>query len=483
MSSLKKLAGQTALYGISSILGRFINWALTPLFTKFLDPADFGVMTDLYAWTTYFLVILTFGMETSYFRFTTEKDKIRDPYKDSFLFVGAMGTGFFLFTLITFKPLAGVLDYGDRPILVLLTAGIILLDVLCALPMAKLRMQEKAKLFVTITLINIFVNVFLNILFIRVMGLGVEYIFISNLIASGIKLALCLNGGLPENFRLEWKEMRVMTSYGFYIMLAGLLGMMVQNIEKNMMSHFWEDGSMWHEQPTTGKYMLGLYSAGTRMAMIVALITQAYRYAMEPFFFRHSAETQSRVIFGKVFHYYWILSMVVFLFIATFAREIASFSLFGYHLIGKKYWAGLDVVPLMLIAYSLFGAYTHFSIWFKMTRQPRFGLLFSLVGALIVITGNVLSISKFGYMGSAVSAVAGFGVMTILVYLSGQNYYPVPYKTGRAFFNSALFLGAYLVANNMTSEAGRVFLCFSAVIVCYVVDRTAPLNWKEEKSA
>lgn len=474
MSSLKKLAGQTAIYGISSILGRFVNWGLTPLYTNYFTEGDVGVLTDLYAYTTYFLVILTFGMETAFFRFTMDKKDFQEPYRHSFIFVTGMGVLFFMLVGLNYQLFARILDYEHHPGLILMVAGVILLDVLSALPMAKLRFEEKAKKFAKISLISIFLNVILSIIFILGMGLGVEYVFVANLIASAVRLGLSLPGAMPDSWSLNNMQLRSMAGFGFYIMLAGLLGMMNQNVEKNMIPHLWPECQEYLGEERSGLAMLGLYSAGYKLAMIILLATQAFRYAAEPFFFRHAQEKGSRIIFARVFHYYWLVSMGTFVFVSTFTYQIARF------FIGESFWPGLNVVPILLISYSLLGAYTNFSIWFKLTKQTRFGILFSGVGALVVIVLNLLTIPWFGYVGSAWASVASLLVMCWLVYRSGQHYYNIPYRLDRALLYLAIALAFYgLITFLDPGFLGRVVLVLMFCGVCVGIEKYMPVVWKD----
>jgi O-antigen/teichoic acid export membrane protein len=478
MSSLRKLASQTAIYGISSILGRFVNWALTPLYTNYFKPGEYGASADLYAWMTYFLVILTFGMETAYFRLQNDKEGPKAAYKDAFLFVAMLSGSFFVLSLLFLNPIANWLDYADQPKLIALVAAIIFMDVAAWMPMAKLRQEEQAKKFVMITMVNIGVNVVLNLIFIIGMGKGIEYIFISNLIASGVKLAMCLPESLPETWKPDFKAMKLLASFGFYIMIAGLLGMLVQNVEKNMIPHWWADNGDWHGHARTGKEMLGLYSAGFRLAMVIQLATQAFRYAADPFFFRVAQQGDSRPVLARAFHYYWIVILACFLFVCVFRSEIAHIRIMGHYLIGPDYWEGLDVVPLSLLAYCLFGAYQQISIWFKMTKQTRFGILFSAAGAVVVLVVNVITIPVWGYMGSAIASLAAFGVMTAWAYYLGQKYYAVPYKMERALINSGIFLGTAFLCEQVEAFWPRAFLCLAALFACYVIDRVNPLKFK-----
>lgn len=475
MSSLRKLASQTAIYGISSILGRFVNWALTPLYTNYFNKEEYGATADLYAWMTYFLVILTFGMETAYFRFASDKEGPRAQYKDAFLFVLMLSSSFFVLTLLFLSPISAALDYSSQPKLVLMVAAIIFLDVAAWMPMAKLRQEEKAKKFVQITMVNIGVNVVLNLIFIAWMQLGVEYVFVSNLIASGVKLAMSLPDSIPDQLKPDWKAIRELAGFGFYIMIAGLLGMLVQNVEKNLIPHLWPTHGMWHDHERTGREMLGLYSAGFKLAMVIQLATQAFRFAADPFFFKVAQTQDSRPVLARAFHYYWLAILACFLLVASFRNEIASIGLLGHSLIGPEFREGLDVVPLALIAYCFFGAYQQISIWFKMTKQTRFGILFSAAGLVVVLLMNLMLIPVWGYMGSALASLIAFGIMAAWAWWMGQQYYPVPYRMDRALVNAGIAIGAWLLCEAMESAGSKIAMCMLAFFLVYAIEKIRPL--------
>lgn len=448
MSSLRRLLGHTAIYGLSTILGRVVNWLLTPLFTGSFNLEEMGMLTDLYSYTTYFLVILTFGMETAYFRFSNDNRTSEYAYNHAFFLVSVLGMVFLvLFSLIN-QPLAGVLGYGDHPNLLMWVVVIIFLDVLAAIPMARLRHDEKPMRFATISLVNIGLNIFLSILFIAYLQKGIEWVFIANAIASLARLLMVLPDTLPRHWRFEEGELKEMATYGFFIMITGLAGMLNMNLDKNLIPNLWPENGEFHGRAMTGFEVNGLYGAANRLAMIVSIVTQAFRYAAEPFFFKKAGEKDSKEALALVFHYFVLSCIGIGFLTSMFAGELAGFNLFGLlrgTLIHEKFWEGLGIVPVLVLAYVLLAAYTQITIWFKITKQTRFGLFYSMIGVMITLVLDVVMIPFTGYVGAAWATVICFGVMLWLGYRGGRKYYPIPYQVNRLFVYSAICLIAWFM--------------------------------------
>lgn len=508
MGVLRKLASQTAIYGLSSIIGRVAAWALTPIYTDKMEVGEYGVFSDIYAFTTYFLVILTFGMETAFFRFSGDDKTETKPYAHSFFFVTGMALLFLLTFGLGHQSLANVLGYGDRPNLVLQMVFITFLDVVVALPMAKFRFDERPIAFAVVSLVSIFFNIALNLFFILVLKkTSAEWVFFANLLASLLKVVILMvlasplsqffkNMGrigeklagvrlLPTSFKIDGVLLQSMAGFGLYIMIAGLLGMINQNSDVNFLQRLWGDtphaygGHMYD-----GSEMVGIYSANKKLAVLILLVTQAFRYAAEPFFFRHARESKSRAVFAKVFHYFALASLVVFLLVSSFSYEIVSFKIFGFQLVGEAYWAGLDVVPLLLFSFVIWGAYSNLTIWYKLTKQVRFGLVFSLVGVLIMIALNLLLIPRYAYMGATWAMVISYTVMTLLVYVVGQKYFRIPYRMVRILFYTLLFIGCYLINTQMDGDIrgsafwGKFFLSIACIGGVVLMERMLPIRWE-----
>ncbi|MCB9232110.1 MAG: lipopolysaccharide biosynthesis protein [Bacteroidia bacterium] len=482
MSAIKKLASQTAIYGLSSIFGRVVVWGLTPIYTGLMNPGEYGIFSDLYTFVTYFLVILTFGMETTFFRYSSD-EKIGDrAYNQAFLFVGMLSSLFVLVTALAYVPLAGLAGYETRPELVLMVIFILFMDVSTSLPMAKLRYDERPMVFAAISLSSIALNVGLNLFFYVVLKKTTsDYVFISNLVASAFKMVLLVTFSLPltviwaklgafgkklagvnvlpTSLKPEIKLLRPMAMFGFYIMLAGLSGMLNQNSDITFLKRIWEDGAKFLGHARSGEEMVGFLSAGKKLAVIVALFTQAFRYAAEPFFFKEALKKDSRETFARVFHLFMMAGIYVFLWVGSFAEEFVSVKILGFQLIDERYWDGLTAIPWLLAAFILGGAYTNISIWFKLTKQVRFGLLFSIVGTLVIVGLHFILIPSYGLIGSSIAMMTGYVVMVILVFSFGQKYYPIPYKIGRIALYSALVLVAFTL-NKLLGVDGILSMVF-----------------------
>jgi O-antigen/teichoic acid export membrane protein len=463
MSGLRKLASQTALYGLSSILGRVLNVLLTPMYAHYFRPQEFGIFSDLYAQLIFPLTFLTFGLETTFFRFADRDLPARDAYAQSFLTVfyltllAAVTVGF------NIQLIADWAGYPNRSALYGMLVIITALDAVAALPMARLRYQEKVLWFAIISLTNIGLTIVLNIVFVAVLGWGVEWVFVANIIASAVKLGMALYGNVPHTWALQPGKVRALTRYGFYIMLIGLSGQVNEQLDKVMLPRLWPAGKLWNGTPRSGLELNAIYNVSYKLGMALSLATQAFRYAAEPFFFKQATDKNAPELTAKVFHYFVLTALSVSLLVSVFAPEILSFQFFGLRdkpLFNPLYWEGARVVPLILLANTFLGAYITLSMWFKLTGQLRFGLLFSLVGSLVTVLVNALFIPLWGYLACGIAHLACYGIMVTLCYGVGQHYKPYPYRLRPLVIALAAVGFAFLViqiaANQIPGEA-RLF--------------------------
>lgn len=481
MSILKKLAGQTVIYGLSSILGRLLNVILTPLFTNALGKAMYGIVTRLYSGVTFVNVIITFGMETTFFRFLQDDEDPKSVYNHAFSWITLMGGLMLILCFLFRKQLAAWVGHEDGLLIGMLIAGVLFMDALAALPLAKLRHEEKALRFAMINLANIVVYVSANYFFILILEKGITYIFISNFIASGVRLSLALWGNMPTSFRIKWTQMKPMLDYGFFIMIAGFAGTMNETFDRLILRDMWGECNPFRDEYLSGDELTGIYGANYKIAMLIALFTQAYKYAAEPFFFKTAEKKGSPETFAKIFHYFTLATLIGFLVLSSFSKEIASFPFFKYTFIAEDFWSGLGVVPILLLAYVFSAAYINISIWFKITKQTRFALLFTGTGAILTIAINVLTIPTMGYIGSAWATFVCYFVMTIMVYFVGQKYYPIPYRVGRILLYALLFIIAYFINRQVGPTDGywpaffmKGLVCLAIVGAIYVVEKAWP---------
>ncbi|TAE52650.1 MAG: polysaccharide biosynthesis protein [Bacteroidetes bacterium] len=488
MSIFRKLVSQTAIYGISTILARLMNLLLTPLYTNnpdLISQADFGSYINLYAFVAFVNVLLSFGMETTFFRYVQDSKDAPRTYALTFSWVALVSLAFTCIALPLYTSIANIMGYGERPELLLLLAGIVVLDALASIPLAKLRHEDRTRWFATITLTNVMITISLNLVLILGFRMGIEGIFIANLAASGIKLLMSFHKNLPAFVRPRRDEIQEMLNYAFFIMLAGFAGIMNETLDRVMLPYRWGEGAPFDGMMLSGKEMNGIYGANYKVAMLISLATQAFRYAAEPFFFRNSGQKDSPETFAKVFHYFMIASMTGFLLIASFALEIEQFNFFGLtgkSFVGSAYWSGVKAVPILLLGYVCSGAYINMSIWFKITKQTRFAMLFTGTGAAITIAVNYFGIPIWGYMACAWATLLCYVVMTVLVYVVGQKYYPVPYRVQRLLLYLGLFVGAWLLNAQIGWTSGdplifamKLFVALLAIGIVAASERFLPV--------
>ncbi|MDP2337753.1 MAG: oligosaccharide flippase family protein [Bacteroidota bacterium] len=474
MGTLKKLAGETAIYGMSSIIGRFLNWWLVPYYSRIFLPEEYGVVTNLYSYVAFLLVILTFGMETGFFRFankTQQNDKI---YSTSAFSLFGSSLLFVAIAFIFSGKLAGFLDYPNSKQYIEWLAVIVALDAATAIPFANLRLEGKAVRFATLKMVNIFFNIFFNVFFLTVCPyilksnpdsfvrfiyhpeFGVGYVFISNLIASVITLIMLIPEIRKIKLLFDWRLFREMFWYSFPILLVGIAGMVNQNIDKILIPELIPAAQKPMEQ-------LGIYGANYKLAVIMNMFIQAFRYSFEPFFFSHQKNSNSRLIYAHVMKYFVIFGLLIFLGITLF---IDVFKI----IIGSEYHSGLKVVPAVLMANLFMGIYFNLSLWYKLSDKTWMGAWIAGIGAVLTIAANVLLIPVMGYMGSAYGVLVCFIIMTIISYVVGQKYYRVDYDLKRILMYLAVAVGFYYLSDQVhfsssLIEYGLNISLFSAFLV------------------
>ncbi|MCE3007599.1 MAG: oligosaccharide flippase family protein [Bacteroidetes bacterium] len=432
--SVKTLARQTAIYGLSSIGSRLINWGLTPLYTYYLTTGEYGVYSDLLTFAFYGIVVLTFGLETAYFNYYPKSRNGDRIYATAFSWILLLSSIFLLLSLPFHVQIAGLMGYGNDTQLVWMLLLITALDSLGALPMAALRMQERAVRFASITLSHILLMVALNLIFFLTLEPTVFYIFLANLFASGLRLALSLHNNLPRLKLVERRTLSLMCTYGFWFMVSGMLGVMSVQLDRNLITRLWPDGQLWQGKAYTGAELNGIYSAIYKVAIIITLFTTAYRAAAEPFLFRQAKKKNSLENTARIFNYFTMIKIFIMLVTGCLAYEIVSFNGFGllsFSFIHPDYWPGLQAVPLLLAANVFWGAHLSLGIWYKVKAKLNYALLISAVGAVVTIGLNSLLIPYMGFMGAAVATLVSYATLAILSYKWGNRYYPVPYQVNR----------------------------------------------------
>jgi len=476
LNSFKKLAGDTAIYGASSIVGRFLNWWLVPYYSFMFLPGEYGVVTNMYAYVAFFLVLLTYGMETSYFRYASKSEDPEKVYSTSIISLFFTTVSFVLLASAFRHEIAALIRYPDHPEYILWFALILGIDAFTAIPFARLRLNNRPVKFAFIKLVFIAFNIGFNLFFISLCPkiisnnpdsvihlvyseeIGVGYVFISNLLASAITLILLLPEIFRMNFVFDGKLLRQMLSYGFPILIVGLTGMVNQNIDKVLLPFLIPE----EQNPM---FQLGVYGANYKLAVLMNMFIQAFRYAFEPFFFARRGSKDDPKVYATVMKYFVIFGLLIFLGMVLYIDIIKV-------IIDTEYHVGLKVVPIVLLANLFFGIYFTLSLWYKLTDKTRYGAYMALVGAAITLILNILLIPVMGYMGSAIAVFTCFLFMMILSYILGQKFYPVPYDLKRILSYFVLAMVLYSVSfytrdltNVLKYSAHTFFLLFFLITV------------------
>jgi O-antigen/teichoic acid export membrane protein len=417
MSSLQTLAKETAIYGVSSIVGRFLNYLLVPLYTIAINASSggYGVVVNVYAWTGLLLVILTCGMETGFFRFANKgKDEPMRVYSTTLMAVGLGALLFIVLGLLFLNPIAGLLGYTEHPWYLGMMIVVVAMDAFQSIPFAYLRYKKRPIRFASLKLLFVLLNIALNLVyFVWMKGSDVGYVFFFNLVCTSVVM-LCL---LPElrgfAYVLDKKLFRQMLSYSLPLLVLGVAGILNQVASNIIFPFVYPDRA-------EGLVQLGIYGAASKIAMIMAMFTQAFRFAYEPFVFGKSKEKNSKEMYAQAMKFFIIFTLLAFLAV-MFYMDILK------HVIGRSYWEGLRVVPIVMAAEIFMGIYFNLSFWYKLIDETRWGAYFSLTGCVILILINVLFIPRFSYMACAWGGFAGYGVAMLLSYLVGQKKYPIRY--------------------------------------------------------
>lgn len=416
MANLKGLAKDTAIYGLSSIVGRFLNYLLVPLYTHCMPKAsgDYGVSVNIYAYTALILVFLTFGMETTFFRFANkEGEKADTVFTTAFAIVTAL-TAIFLALVFGFiGPISDVLNYSEHHEYLLMMAAVVALDAIQALPFCYLRYQKRPLKFAALKMLFIVFNIALNVIYMVVLRkTEVFYVFLINLWCTGAITFFFM----PEFFKLKWKFdvqlMRRMFSYSWPILVLGIAGILNQTADKIIYPLV--------NDSDTAKAELGVYGACVKVAMIMAMITQAFRYAYEPIVFAKTKDKDSKEYYAHAMKYFIIFTLVAFLCVMGYMDVLKR-------LIGPEYREGLAVVPIVMAAEIMMGIYFNLSFWYKIIDKTIWGAVFSITGCTVLVAVNVIFIPRYSYMACAWGGFAGYAVAMLLSYLVGQKLNSIDY--------------------------------------------------------
>ena len=487
MSQLKALAGQTAIYGLSSILGRVINYFLVGLHTSVFLLDEMGVVSEVYGAVALLLIIITFGMETTFFRFTT-KNAGSAAYNTASTVVIIISL---LVALLISQnaSFVGALVIGpvfsDKFIIIMqLVAAIILIDGITALPFAKLRIENRPIYFASAKIIAILANIILQLLFLVVFpaiyngeyltglkpfidsiynpSLGIEYIFIANLLSNLLLFPLLAKEFLQLRFRLEWDILKPMLYYATPLAVTGIAGWFVSDLDKIVVAKWAADGLS----------NQGVYTQTFKLGALMMLAIQAFRYAAEPFFFSQSVDKQAPELFAKTLHYFVIFGLLLLLAVSVNIDWIAPIFLRK-----PEFRTALYLVPIIMFGKLLFGVYINISIWFKLKDKTIYGLVFTIIGAIFAILGNFILLPLIGILGSAISIIVSYLVMTLACYFVGKKFFPVPYRFLPMLAYSAFFLAIVIASfyiqfdNTLLDVAFNLSIPAIMLILVYLVER------------
>jgi len=437
LNPLKKLVKDTAIYGVSSIVGRFLNWWLVPYHAGIFDPGEYGVVSNLYSYVAFALILLTYGMETGFFRFASTKEKRESIYSTSM--ISLIGTSLlFLLAIGLFREnIANTLQYPGKSAFIWWLAITVSIDAVTALPFARLRLMNRPIKFASIKIINIFLNIGLNLFFLSVCpwllknwpdlyilryydpGLGVGYIFLANMLASVFTLLLLFKELSVIKPHFDPVLIKMMLLYSFPILVIGIAGMINQNIDKILIPFLIPEDK-------NPMYQLGIYGANYKLAVLMNMFIQSFRYSFEPFFFnRNSGDNRDNpAVYATVMKYFVVFGLLIFL---AMALNLDIVKL----LIPAKYHEGIKVVPIILVADLFFGIFFSASIWYKLKDKTWYGAIIALTGAIITLVMNFVLIPVWGYMGSAVALLVCYTVMMVINHFWGQKHYPIPLNVKR----------------------------------------------------
>ncbi|MGL4293901.1 MAG: lipopolysaccharide biosynthesis protein [Bacteroidales bacterium] len=492
MAGMKSLAKDTALYGLSSIIGKLLNWLLVPLYVVKVNDYEFGEITQLYAWTALLLVFLTYGMETGFFRFAN-KDENSDPklvYSTCMTSLYATTALFLAAVFLFLRPLAEGMGFTGQQDYLAMMAVVIAIDVLSSLPFAYLRFEKRPLRFASIKLLFVFLNIGLNLFFLVLCPMlhkaepeltslvydpaqsGVFYIVLSNLLASACMMLALAPQLFGIGFRFDKKLLGEILRYSFPLLILGVAGIINQTADKILFPMLVSD-------PETAKSQLGIYGANYKFAVVMIMFIQAFRFAYEPFVFGKNRSADNKQAYIQAMKYFIIFGLLIFLGVGLFIGFLPDIPVVAHH-IRPEYFSGLAVVPIVMMAEFFFGIFFNLSFWYKLTDKTSWGAYFSVSGCILTIAMNIILVPWFGYMACAWTAFTVYFLMMMASYYFGQKYYPVKYEIKNALGYISLAGILYLAGIFVPlPSVGGLFIFRSFLILIYifvVIKKDLPLN-------
>ena len=484
---MKILAKETAIYGVSSIVGKFLNWLLVPLYTYVLQQqSDYGIVTNLYAWTALLLVILTYGMETGFFRFANKtEENPKTVYSTSLITLFTTSLLFAVACTIWRTPIANALGYPTHSEFIALLGIVVAMDAFASIPFAYLRYKKRPLQFAALKLLFVFLNIALNLFFLVLCpkiqdwaiisswynpNYGVGYVFVANILATGIQ-TLCLLPAIVEGFKNEHglptsdsrrlfsgDLLKRMLRYSLPLLVLGVCGIMNQTLDRILFPFFYDGAD--------AQAQLGIYGACFKVAMVMMMFTQAFRYAYEPFVFAKHKDRESVAAYADAMKYYIIFSYMILLGM-IFYLDLLKF------IIAPSYWEGLKVVPVVLWTYIFQGVYFNLSFWYKLTDKTQWGAYFSIIGVVITFALQAIFVPRIGYMASAASSTVCYFVIMLLSYFVGRKHLEIPYDLRRIGIYTllvlALLAGYYSLAQLLLTNEWLKMGVGTLLLIIYCV--------------
>lgn len=442
---IRKLASQTAVYGLSSIIGRLVNYLLTPLYTYYFLPEAYGTVVELYTYTSFLIVLLTYGMETAFFRYSEDGNNSDKVFSSGLLLLIFTTSAFVLICLLFRQHIANALHYTEHPEYISWFTWIVAIDIITALPFSYLRKNNEALRFAMIRLGGIAINVSLNLFFIVYCpnhfpkgswfydpSAGIGYIFLSNLISSIFTMLLLLPFFGKIRDGIDSSILKKMVFYGIPLLFAGLAGMINETMDRLLLKYL---------LPESGKALeqIGIYGACYKISIIMTLFVQTFRYAAEPFYFSHKDKPDAPEMYARIMNYFVIICAYIFLVTLVFLDIIKLF-------IGEAYRSGLHIVPLLLLANMFLGIFNNLSIWYKLSGKTYHGAILTGIGALLTILSNIILIPLMGYIGAAYATLICYFSIMILSWFYGRKYLPIPYQKGKFILYTSTAVGLYFLS-------------------------------------
>ena len=481
---MKILAKETAIYGISSIVGKFLNWMLVPLYTYVLQQqSDYGIVTNLYAWTALLLVILTYGMETGFFRFSNkEGENPQTVYSTSLIALFTTSLLFAVACVLWKNPIALALGYPSHSEFITLLGIVVAMDAFASIPFAYLRYKKRPLQFAALKLLFVFLNIVLNLFFLVLCpkiqdwaiisswydpNYGVGYVFVANILATAIQ-TICLIPAILEGFKgikirglqgvFSWNLLGQMLRYSLPLLVLGVCGIMNQTLDRILFPFFYTGAD--------AQTQLGIYGACFKVAMVMMMFTQAFRYAYEPFVFAKHKDRESVGAYADAMKYYIIFSYMILLGM-IFYLDLLKF------IIAPSYWEGLKIVPIVLWTYIFQGVYFNLSFWYKLTDKTQWGAYFSLIGVIITFGLQAIFVPRIGYVASAASSTVCFFILMLFSYFVGRKHLSIPYDLRRIGIYTgvvvSILAGYYGLAQLLSMNAWAKMGIGSVLFIIYCV--------------